>query len=267
MLLSLSEAIDFLSFWLSKRLLQCQLNKISNTSNQVLPSYICLASIRLEVPILKLLIVEDNKDFLASLQDEIWYLEKDLHWCVDIAQDIKDAQKKCQGKTYDLALVDIILPDGRGSELLEFFRTLGETIESVVISVLNDPRTVLECVKLGAVGYVDKTDFLDGTQSIYSVTQAFKNGQAPITGSIAKLILESMHQPQLRKAEPSIQLSDREQEVLNALSKGFTMKEVANILGISAQTVPVHARNIYKKLNANGKAEAVFIARGKGFIE
>ena len=216
---------------------------------------------------MKLLIVEDNRDFLENLQDEIVKLEQDNHWCIDIAYDIDRAKEKCKSKTYDLALVDIVLPDGRGSELLEFFRVQEVNLESVVISVLNDPRTVLDCIRLGAVGYVDKTDFLDGTHSIYSIIEAYKHGQAPITGSIAKLILESMHQPQLRDETLRIQLSDREWEVLNALSKGFTMKEVANMLSISTQTVPVHARNIYKKLKANGKAEAVFIARSHGFIE
>lgn len=216
---------------------------------------------------MKLLIVEDNSEFLASLQDEIGRLEHDLHWRIDTVSDLRRAKEKCARNIYDIALVDIILPDGRGSELLEFFSAHAISVESVVISVLNDPKTVLDCVRLGAVGYVDKTDFLDGSQSIYSVTQALKSGQAPITGSIAKLILESMHQSQFRHSAPPIQLSDREREVLNALSKGFTMKEVAMILGISAQTVPVHARNIYKKLNASGKVEAVFIARDQGLIE
>jgi len=214
-----------------------------------------------------LLIVEDNIEFLSHLQDEIVELEQDLEWRVDVVTGLNGAKKKCQSNEYDLALVDIILPDGRGSELLDFFRILGVNVDSVMISVLNDPRTVLECIRLGAVGYVDKTDFLDGTQSIYTVGRAVKNGEAPITGSIAKLILESMQQPQLRDETPRIHLSDREHEVLNALSKGFTMKEVAKILNISAQTVPVHARNIYKKLNVNGKAEAVYIARNQGLIE
>ena len=99
-----------------------------------------------------LLIVEDNIEFLSHLQDEIVELEQDLEWRVDVVTGLNGAKKKCQSNEYDLALVDIILPDGRGSELLDFFRILGVNVDSVMISVLNDPRTVLECIRLGAVG-------------------------------------------------------------------------------------------------------------------
>jgi DNA-binding NarL/FixJ family response regulator len=63
-----------------------------------------------------------------------------------------------------------------------------------------------------------------------------------------------------------VELTQRETEVLNAVARGFSNREVADIFGISPQTVPVHTRNIYRKLEVSSKTEAVFIARQHGLI-
>ena len=61
-------------------------------------------------------------------------------------------------------------------------------------------------------------------------------------------------------------LTPREREVINLISKGFTYKEVAQTLNMSFNTVPVHIRNIYKKMQANNRSEAVHEARMLGIL-
>ena len=61
-------------------------------------------------------------------------------------------------------------------------------------------------------------------------------------------------------------LSPREREVLTAIARGFTNKEVAKLLGISPNTIPVHVRNIYRKLETSNRVEAVYEAQAQGMI-
>lgn len=211
---------------------------------------------------MKILLVEDNTDFLSLMRSEL-ALFSEL-WTVQYASTLDEAKSKVGDFRPDLIFLDLGLPDGSGVELLAFNRRQGDEIPTIIISVINEPETVLLSIKLGAVGYIQKSNFTP--PSIKQAIEAYQQGHAPLSGSIAKLILETINDPFESVAAVNYSLSNRECEILEALSKGFSMKEVAELFDISPNTVPVHARNIYRKLEAHGKTEAIFIARQNGLI-
>ncbi|WP_199559072.1 LuxR C-terminal-related transcriptional regulator [Nioella nitratireducens] len=169
----------------------------------------------------------------------------------------------------DILIADLQLPDGLGIDAIRALKAKEPGAQAIVMSVLNDGPVVLEAIRAGATGYVVKDDESIG---VLAAIEMMLEGKSPMSATIARLIVESMQAapeaaPVDPPDEPEISLTARERDVLTMISRGFSFREVAEMLGISAQTVPVHARNIYRKLEATTKTEAVFLAHQRGLID
>jgi DNA-binding NarL/FixJ family response regulator len=134
----------------------------------------------------------------------------------------------------------------------------------MVISVLADDRSVIEAIEAGAAGYLLKdADSIELVEAI----EELRSGRSPISSSIARVIVRRLNGPPSAPPPPLASvLTARETDILWGIAKGFTYAELAQQLGISKQTVPVHVKNIYRKLEANNRSEAVFEASRLGLI-
>lgn len=167
----------------------------------------------------------------------------------------------------DLLITDCSLPDGSGIDAIALLRQLQPQAEAMVISVLADEATVLKAVRAGATGYLLKdARAIDLISSI----QDLLVGHSPISPRIARLLMRTLGVPHAAKTSPSPSpgglLTAREMDILWGIAKGFTNPEIADRLGISRQTVPVHVRNIYRKLETTTRTETVFEATRMGLI-
>jgi DNA-binding NarL/FixJ family response regulator len=168
----------------------------------------------------------------------------------------------------DMLITDLKLPDGSGIDAIKSLAVNQPDAESMVISVLADERTVLSAIEAGASGYLHKD--ADSIDLIEAITDLMA-GRSPISPGIARVLVRRLSTgsddaPVLETpAQPSI-LTPRETDVLWGIAKGFTYSELADRLGMSRQTVPVHVRNIYRKLQASNRSEAVYEASRLGLI-
>src|SRR5690606_11065645 len=93
---------------------------------------------------------------------------------------------------------------------------------------------------------------------------------SPISSSIARILVKRMNASGMRQKEATTseegRLTPREIEILWGIAKGYTYAELAERLKISRNTVPAHIKNIYRKLAANNRSEAVFEATRRGLI-
>jgi len=183
----------------------------------------------------------------------------------------------------DILLADLDLPDGRGNQSIKAFSTTAATAITIVISSSMDSAVILQAIADGAVGYIHKGD---ESSEIITVIKTALAGDSPISPSIANKIVATLqnnendiphsaislnrtgrqpedHGDANQKAEI---LSPRELEVLNLISRGLSYSEVASTLSISQTTVPVHIRNIYRKLQSKNRSEAVFEAWNLGLL-
>lgn len=166
----------------------------------------------------------------------------------------------------DLLISDLKLPDGHGTEAIRRLRRAQPDAEAMVISVLADEATVLDAIEAGASGYLLKD--AESIDLIDAVTDLM-DGRSPISSRIARVLVRRLgaggrdSQPDQPAANI---LTAREMDILWGIAKGFTNAEIAERLGISRQTVPVHIRNIYRKLEASNRSEAVFEASRLGLI-
>jgi DNA-binding NarL/FixJ family response regulator len=186
-----------------------------------------------------------------------------------------EATRLIADKAIDLLITDLNLPDGHGVQAIRLLRQRQPEAEAMVISVLADDRTVIEAIEAGATGYLLKdSDPID----IVSAIGDLLAGRSPISSKIARTIVRRLGSRETPSAVSSgvaagvsaadaQLLTPREMDILWGIAKGFTYGELADRLQISKQTVPVHIRNIYRKLEANNRSEAVYEASRRGLIK
>ena len=172
--------------------------------------------------------------------------------CVAAFESAEAAVNAPRGAPLDVLLVDINLPGMNGIEYVRRVRAADSSPQILMLTTFDDATSVFESLKAGANGYVLKrAAFAELRDAIRDVA----SGGSPMTSAIARKVVQYFGQ---RRPAPEIEtLTDREREVLMALSQGQQYKEIADALGISINTVRKHIRVIYDKLHVNTRLEAV----------
>jgi DNA-binding NarL/FixJ family response regulator len=212
--------------------------------------------------LLQIAILEDShviQDRFKSIIEQ-----SDLGSQVALAESNEQFEQLLNAGPLDVVLADLGLLDGSGLVSIQRVCARYPQCQVIVVSSLSDPETVTTALATGAVGYVQKDDAC--IEIIEAIEQALSGG-SPISASIARKIVETMQfQPQLADPDDDHGLTKREVEVLTVLSKGLSHAETAKTLSIARTTLPVHVRNIYRKLQAHNRTEAIFEARNQGII-
>lgn len=183
---------------------------------------------------------------------------------VGVCATLADSLAVIGAEPIDLLITDLKLPDGDGIDAIRALRAGQPRAEAMVISVLADETTVIRAIEAGASGYLLKD--ADSIDLIEAITELMA-GRSPISSRIARVLVRRLGGQEKAGAAPAANpLTAREMDILWGVAKGFTYGELADHLGISRQTVPVHIRNIYRKLEATNRSEAVFEATRLGLI-
>jgi DNA-binding NarL/FixJ family response regulator len=235
----------------------------------------------------KVLIIEDNpvaRGFLCrvvreSFSDDIAITEAgDLETARRMIGPVRDAGV---ADPFKLVLVDLELPDGNGLEILGELARYPAT--KIVTTLYSDDDHLFPALQCGADGYLLKEDRFE---VLVEELQKIVRGQPPLSPAIARRLLTHFRPPGDSSPVPLAsgfqssrpvpmgrgapldheRLTPRENEVLTYLSKGFTIKEIANLMGIKWFTVNDHIKSIYKKLNVSSRAEAAVLASKQGLV-
>lgn len=211
----------------------------------------------------RVLLVEDDETVRIRLARilETWEQGSLVAACGTLSE----ARQIIDRQAVDLLITDLRLPDGNGIEAIRRLKAASPDAEAMVISVLTDERSVLDAIEAGAAGYLHKDayaiDLLDAINELLA-------GHSPISSRIARLLVRRLAGQEANEQPPSIpsDLTAREMDILNAIARGLTYEEIAARLEISRNTVPVHIRNIYRKLSVNNRSQAVYEARERGIL-
>jgi DNA-binding NarL/FixJ family response regulator len=210
--------------------------------------------------------VEDDADTSASLAAMIGAQE----WLTLDAAYRTGAEAlaglTCQAP--DVLLVDLGLPDMSGLDIIRFVADQHPGCDILVISMFGDEANVLSALEAGASGYLLKGLL---TRDVTADIRDLLAGGSPLSPVIARQVLKRLKSnPETVPPAPPIvgdqTLSPRETEILNAISRGFSYAEVADMLCISVATVHTHLKRIYGKLAVHSKTEAVFEAGRLGLL-
>lgn len=202
----------------------------------------------------KVLIVEDHEDVAAVLQGVVKqaFDSSTIRRVGTLAEGLQ-AIKEIQ---FDLALIDLGLPDGSGMDLIKALSTTKNTF-TVVTTIFDDNEHLFDCLSAGAQGYLLKGHQQD---EIVDLLQGILHGRPPLSPSIAQAILGHFHSSTPSRSEEPSLLTGRESEILQLIAKGCHVKEVAGMLLIANSTVSAHIKKIYQKLDIHNRAEATAAA-------
>ena len=215
------------------------------------------------------LIVDDEPSLLARLCRILRSLcgeDATLHCAGSVTQ----AKAMATGRSFTMSLVDLGLPDGNGTELIQWLRARSD-MPILVISAWSTEDAILDALRAGATGYLLKER--DDEEIALLLRTALKGGM-PIDPFIARRILSAtstvpMSLPIPRDDDAALShdaLSKREVQILELVAQGLSNLEIAEHTNLSRWTVATHVKSIYAKFAVHTRTAAVRAGRGSGIL-
>lgn len=165
----------------------------------------------------------------------------------------------------DVLLTDLGLPDGTGVDVIREALRRHPGLPIMVITVFGNEKRVVGAIQAGATGYLLKDD---ATHEIGLAIELLLAGGSPISSAIARHLIRLFQAPQNTTPDPPREtLSARELEVLGLATKGFSYAEIAQLLGLSINTIASYTKHIYVKLAVGSRTEAIYEASRLGLLE
>lgn len=199
-----------------------------------------------------ILVVDDNPKFLADALPMYGY-------DVTVANDGLEALKILMDKTFDLILLDVMMPNMDGWDTLKVIRNNKKTqyIPVIMITAVSEDQKVVSGLKIGADDYIVKPFILP-------------NLLARVEAVLRRSKWQQEAQP---KAEKTLNkdvnidaLTPKEKEVLALVAKGASNQEIADKLFVRDVTVKTHLNSIFKKLKVTNRTQAVLLAMQMNLI-
>ena len=215
---------------------------------------------RLDDVTIRIAVVEDNGRYRDSLETLLAHAPG-----FSLAATFGAAPPALQAlgaaaQPWDLVLMDLELPGMSGIEATRRVKALSPRTAVVVLTVFEEPATVLEAICAGADGYLLKRT---PPERLLAELRSIVDGHSPLSGAVAHTVLDLVRRmgpasPDDGAGTPSrLELSDREQDVLRCLVDGMGYKQTAERLDVSLDTVRTYIRRIYGKLQVHSVADAV----------
>ena len=196
-------------------------------------------------------IVEDNDQLRGTLARVISRAEG--FQCLSQYPNAEAALESLPKERPNVVLMDINLPGMNGVECVRRLKPLLPESQVVMLTAYEDTENIFNSLAAGASGYLLKRT---SSAELLAAIKDVQKGGSPMTTHIARKVVQSF-QKAGASPHPTENLSAREQEVLDCLSRGFLYKEIAEKLGISYETVHTYIRRIYEKLQVRTRTEAV----------
>jgi len=192
--------------------------------------------------------VDDHELFLSGVRSEL----RDRVEIVGEASTVPEAIAGIGASSPDVVLLDVHLPEGSGTEVIEALAKSSPDVRFLALSVSDAAEDVIATIRAGARGYVTKTikpaELADAIRRVHE-------GDAVFSPRLAGFVLDAFA-GSAPPIDPEIdQLTQREREVLRYIARGYTYKEVASELHLSVKTVETHVSAVLRKLQLSNRRE------------
>jgi len=205
---------------------------------------------------MKILIADDHPLFRDAMQGVVRRAVADSE--IVICNDFSSAEQAIvNDQDFDLALLDLHMPDGDGYFGLIHLRNHFPTLPVVIVSGTDDPAVVKRCLGFGASGFVPKT--LPPDEMIKAIGLIL-DGEIFLPENL-KQAIDKIDEEDRAFAEKVATLTQQQYRVLCELNEGRLNKQIAYDLNISEATVKAHVTAIFKKLGVINRTQAVIAAQ------
>ena len=185
---------------------------------------------------------------------------------VGVAADGEEALRIAGEQNPDVILMDLRMPNMDGLTAIEHLSRDHPEVAVVILTTYSEDQMVMRALQAGAKGYILK----DVTrESLISTVQAAARGETLLGPEVMQKVMaftQSPPDPPKQEDNDGISLTEREQEVLEAVATGETNKGIAFNLGITERTVKAHLKSIYQKLGVDSRAAAIAVAAQRGLL-
>jgi len=206
-------------------------------------------------------------------------------WLADIARSVfpgievtavgraGEAMACAAGSAFDVALVDLGLPDGSGIDVVHALHRRQPQCLAVVVTIYDDDEHLFPALQAGAFGYLLKDQ---PREALVAQLLRIASGEPPLSPPIARRVLSFFGQnsaglaptrPEPAPQAETVRLTEQETVVLQRVAKGYTLPEIAQQLGLSRHTIAEHVKHIYRKLDVSSRAEAALEAARRGLVK
>jgi DNA-binding NarL/FixJ family response regulator len=197
----------------------------------------------------RVFLVDDHHLFRSGVRAELG----DQVDVVGEASDVDAAIEMIGERLPDVVLVDVHMPDGGGRAVIATVLAAHPQVRFLALSVSDAPEDVIEVIRAGARGYVTKS--ISGPELADAVARV-AGDDAVFSPRLAGFVLDAFAHIPLDAVDPDLdQLTPREREVLRHIARGYTYKEIARQLDISAKTVETHVSSVLRKLQLSNRHE------------
>lgn len=200
-------------------------------------------------------IVDDVSELRQALEEIV--SSSDGYRCIGTMSNAAEALTKIPLLRPDVILMDINLGVGEsGIDCVRELKPLLPTTNFMMCTVYEDDEKIFEALSAGASGYIlKKTE----PPKLLEAIKELHEGGAPMSSQIARKVVFAFRDKPVSSTHSAAieQLSHREKQILEELSRGLMYKEIANVLFISPETVRKHVYHIYEKLHVTNRVEAV----------
>lgn len=213
---------------------------------------------------IKVAIVDDNIFLQKAIQDKLAFFDEiEVKYKANNGEDLLLKLEK--NHNLDLILMDIEMPKMNGIEATEIVKNNYPQIKIIILTVFDNDENIFNSIKAGADGYFLKEV---NAEELYNGINETLNGGAAMTPSIAMKTLKLLRNPLIFENinQEAYNLTVREIEVLEQLSKGLKYNAIADNLFLSVGTIRKHVENIYNKLQVHNKLEAIQKAKKNNLI-
>ena len=220
-----------------------------------------------QLPVMKaprtVLIVEDDPLFQDTFARVLQHLEGE--WVIHLARDGSSAlaalkEKNCH---FELALIDIGLPDMSGIDVIAAAHKRLADLPILVITTFTTEEQFLLAIRAGARGYLIKDD---PELSLANSIEQILRGHLPVSPALARYLFRLAGSPSIGQGGNKTNLSPRELELLQLISKGNSYAGCASEMTISLSTVQTHIRNTYRKLEVTNQRQAINKVNASGLF-
>lgn len=210
---------------------------------------------------IKLLVADDHPVFREGLVSLLTQ-EEDIE-VIAQASDGAEAVELAHQLSPDVAVLDVSMPELNGIETTEKIKEASPRTAILVLTAYDYDSYVLGAIEAGAAGYLLKSVRV---RDLVRAIRALHAGETVLDPTATRKILSRLVSTKGKGAEVSLNLHQRELEVLKTAAKGLSNKEIAQALGISIRTCQTHLANIFTKLAVGSRTEAVLRALREGWI-
>ena len=211
---------------------------------------------------IRIFLVDDHQIFRQGLV-EILRVQKDFAIVGD-AGSIQEATPLLVKVKPDILLLDLRLPGEFGLDLLRQIPQLSPDTRSIILTGSDEPPDVVEAMRLGARGFVQKhaaTDLI--LKSIRKVAE----GEIWLDSSMTETVMHAFQAKSPKQESGASEISPRERQIIELVIQGCKNKEIARRLYISEKTVKNHLSNIFDKLGVDDRVELALHVMAKNLLK